>query len=67
MESQNKYIRRRFKMRHGIVALLLLLFVLFQVCLPKIPSLFIHKDLRTIADSQKTTRNDTIIRKSCSR
>ena len=31
MESQNKYIRRRFKMWHGIVALLLLLFVLFRV------------------------------------
>jgi hypothetical protein len=31
MEIQNKYIRRRFKMWHGIVALLLLLFVLFRV------------------------------------
>jgi len=31
MESQNRYIRRRFKMWHGIVALLLLLFVLFRV------------------------------------
>ncbi|MCP4608555.1 MAG: hypothetical protein GY845_07565 [Planctomycetes bacterium] len=31
MESQNKYIRRRFKMWHGIVALLLLLFVVFRV------------------------------------
>ena len=37
------------------------------VSLPKIPSLFIHKGLRTIADSRKTTRNDTIIRKSWSR
>ena len=31
MENQNIYIRRRFKMWHGIVALLLLLFVLFRV------------------------------------
>ncbi|MCP4608554.1 MAG: hypothetical protein GY845_07560 [Planctomycetes bacterium] len=31
MESQNRYIRRRFKIWHGIVALLLLLFVLFHV------------------------------------
>ncbi|MCP4259630.1 MAG: hypothetical protein GY774_19285 [Planctomycetes bacterium] len=31
MESQNRYIRRRFKIWHGIVALLLLLFVLFRV------------------------------------
>ena len=31
MESQNRYIRRRFKMWHKIVALLLLLFVLFRV------------------------------------
>ncbi|MHC4537693.1 MAG: hypothetical protein ACYS6K_27485 [Planctomycetota bacterium] len=31
MKSQNRYIRRRFKMWHGIVALLLLLFVLFRV------------------------------------
>jgi len=31
MVSQNKYIRRRFKMWHGIVAVLLLLFVLFRV------------------------------------
>ncbi|MHC4244141.1 MAG: hypothetical protein ACYSU4_17175, partial [Planctomycetota bacterium] len=31
MESQNKYIRRRFKMWHKIVALLLLIFVLFRV------------------------------------
>ena len=31
MESQNKHIRRRFKMWHGIVALLLLLFVLFRI------------------------------------
>jgi hypothetical protein len=31
MESQNRRIRRRFKMWHGIVALLLLLFVLFRV------------------------------------
>ncbi|NQT01099.1 MAG: hypothetical protein HQ580_03690 [Planctomycetes bacterium] len=31
MESQNRRIRRRFKLRHGIVALLLLLFVLFRV------------------------------------
>ena len=31
MERQNKHIRRRFKIWHGIVALLLLLFVLFRV------------------------------------
>jgi len=31
MESQNKRIRRRFKVWHGIVALLLFLFVLFRV------------------------------------
>jgi hypothetical protein len=31
MVSQNKYVRRRFKMWHKIVALLLLLFVLFRV------------------------------------
>ncbi len=31
MEIQNKYIRRRFKLWHGIVGLLLLLFVLFRV------------------------------------
>jgi len=31
MESQNKRIRRRFKVWHGIVALLLLLFVLFRI------------------------------------
>jgi hypothetical protein len=31
MKSQNKYIRRRFKIWHGIIALLLLLFVLFRV------------------------------------
>jgi len=31
MENQSKYIRRRFKMWHKIVALLLLLFVLFRV------------------------------------
>jgi hypothetical protein len=31
MESQNKHIRRRFKLWHGIVALLLLLFVLFRI------------------------------------
>ncbi|MDT8302667.1 MAG: hypothetical protein RQ760_14380 [Sedimentisphaerales bacterium] len=31
MESQNKYVRRRFKIWHGIAALLLLLFVLFRV------------------------------------
>jgi len=33
-----------------------------DLSLLKIPSLFIHKDLRTIPDSRKTTRNDTIIR-----
>jgi len=37
------------------------------VSLPKIPPLFIYKGLHTIADSRKTTRNDTIIRKSWSR
>ncbi len=44
-------------------------FVIFSpaLSLPKIPSLFIHKGLRTIANSRKTTRNDTIIRKSWSR
>jgi len=31
MVSQNKYVRRRFKMWHKIVALLLLVFVLFRV------------------------------------
>ena len=31
MENKNKRVRRRFKMWHGIVALLLLLFVLFRV------------------------------------
>ena len=31
MENQSKYIRRRFKIWHGIVMLLLLLFVLFHV------------------------------------
>ena len=31
MENKNKRVRRHFKMRHGIVGLLLLLFVLFRV------------------------------------
>ncbi|MBW7992040.1 MAG: hypothetical protein FVQ84_18775 [Planctomycetes bacterium] len=31
MDSQNKHIRRRFKMWHGIVSLLLVLFILFHV------------------------------------
>jgi hypothetical protein len=35
-----------------------------QVCLPKIPSLLICKDLRTIANSYFVTRNNTVIRKS---
>ena len=39
----------------------------YALSLLKIPSLFINKGLRTIANSRKTTRNDTIIRKSWSR
>jgi len=31
------------------------LFIALDVSLPKIPSLFIHKGLRTIANSRKTT------------
>jgi len=38
-----------------------------DLSLLRIPSLFINKGLRTIASSRKTTRNDTIIRKSWSR
>ena len=38
-----------------------------HLSLPKIPSLFIYKGLRTIANSRKSTWNDTIIRKSWSR
>lgn len=45
----------------------ILFMLILTLFLQKIPSLFIYKDLRTIDDFRKTSRNNTIIRKSRSR